>query len=354
LGFERYKYVIQLFLYKIIAMVKKIFFLFFTFLFCFACDDGDIIVTTFDFDNETNLQFCDGALDDESTEDEILIFNINNDTQETIAFAFDRGGFRGTFQRIMDESGGIVQDSIISINLSSTNQIIYRTYIGEVPNTYFCQNVPPSSPQVAQEFVSANGGSVNLNITIISQSDNDGIFTEAAAPDNYNGPFESILQDSDNDGIPDSLDTDDDNDNVSTLTETSDNIEGFLDPATGLPDTDQDGILNYLDNDDDADGTLSRNEDLNALENNNNPILNPNDDDADNDGVPNYLDADNSESLEVNFYKTNTISRTFRTIVVAKNITLNSTKSDEQIVLETLELGRFQVTINQDLIPVIE
>jgi hypothetical protein len=334
-------------------MIKKIFLVSVTILCCLSCDDGDIIVTTFDYDNETTLQYCSEALDDESTENEIIIYNINNDSKETIAFAFDRGGFRGTFERVLTNSGGIVQDSVITINLSTTNKIIYRTYNGDIPSTYFCQNIPPSSPQVLQEFASSNGGTVILNITIISQDDSDGIPTEANAPDDYTGPFETLLQDNDNDGIPDSLDTDDDNDNVSTLAEISDNIEGFLDPATGLPDTDEDGILNYLDDDDDADGTLSRNEDLNALDNNT-PILNPNDDDTDNDGVPNHLDSDNSEGIEVNFYRTNTITRRFRTIVIANNITLSSTKSDEQIVLETLELGRFEVTVSQDLTPVIE
>jgi hypothetical protein len=59
---------------------------------------------------------------------------------------------------------------------------------------------------------------------------------------------------------------------------------GVLNPD----DTDNDGIPNFLDSDDDGDGILTKNE-LN-LDSSGNPILpHP---DCDGDGIPDYLDAD--------------------------------------------------------------
>ncbi len=345
---------------KIVAMIKNLSILFIGIFLLSACDDGDIIVTTFDYDNETQLTSCSGDLDPDSENETAIIYNINNETRETIAFTFTRNGFSGTFLRILDENGSLVEDSTVTVNLSNTNKIIYRRYNNDIPSDYFCQSIPPSSPQVNQEYVSANGGSVEFGIRIIEQDDEDGVPTLINAPDNYNGPYEATdpadeNYDTDGDGIPNFLDTDDDNDNVLTINElNAEDIQTPADPITGLADTDQDGILNYLDDDDDGDGTPTRNEDLNArdeLNENDEPILNPQDDDTDEDGIPNFLDPDNVESIEplLEDLRDNEISRRFRTIVIARNITLNSTNSDEQITLETLELGRFEVGVNQVL-----
>jgi gliding motility-associated-like protein len=76
---------------------------------------------------------------------------------------------------------------------------------------------------------------------------------------------------------------DSDNDGASDLTEDLN--------ANGTPcddDTDEDLIPNYLDTDDDDDGVLSNVEDWNDNGN-------PSDDDTDNDGIANYLDADDDD-----------------------------------------------------------
>ncbi len=76
-----------------------------------------------------------------------------------------------------------------------------------------------------------------------------------------------INDDSDNDGIPDIMDTDDDNDGISDIE------EGINE--TPPRDTDNDGIPDYKDTDSDGDGKLDSVEYLL---------------DDDNDGIPNYLD----------------------------------------------------------------
>ena len=73
---------------------------------------------------------------------------------------------------------------------------------------------------------------------------------------------------------------DHDNDNVVSNDEDIDN-----DGDVTNDDTDEDGIPNYIDTDDDGDGTLTKDEDANN-------DGDPRNDDGDNDGIPNYLDAD--------------------------------------------------------------
>ncbi len=130
--------------------------------------------------------------------------------------------------------------------------------------------------------------------------------------------------DTDNDNIPNYLDTDDDGDGIPTATEEgvldtdNDGVLNYLDSdddGDGIPtategstaDTDNDGILNYLDNDDDGDGILTATEG-GATDTDNDGVLNylDNDDDGDNiptstegnsadtdsDTILNYLDAD--------------------------------------------------------------
>ena len=334
------------------AMIKNLSFFLLLLVTITSCDDGDIIVTTFDYDNETQLSYCSGALDMINLTNDIQIYNINNDSRESIVLNFNRNGFTGSFVNILDENGNVQIDTSQTIELSNSNRIVYRRFNADIPNDYFCQNIPPSSPQVSQEYTSVNGGTVTFTTRVIAQDDNDGIPTLANAPDGYNGPYEATDPldpdfDTDGDGIPNFLDQDDDNDNVPTSIEISDNIEGFRDPATDLPDTDQDGILNYLDEDDDGDGVITRYEDLNALDNSN-IILNPTDD-LNNSGVPLYLDDSSTTELVIDQYRNVTLNRTYRTIVITNDITLNNNNSDEQITVETLVLGRFDVTITQVL-----
>ncbi|MBW2961354.1 hypothetical protein [Mesonia aestuariivivens] len=335
-------------------MIKHIFFLLVITLFITSCDDGDVIVTNFDYDNETQLSYCAGALDTINLTNDIQIYNINNDSQEGIVLNFNRSGFTGTFNSVLNDNlAAIKLDTTITINLSNTNKIVYRKFNSEIPSDYYCQNIPPSSPGVSQEYVSVNGGSITFFTQVTKQDDNDGVPTLANAPEGYNGPYETTDPEDDNfdtdgDGIPNFLDVDDDNDNVPTSIEISDNIEGYRDPETGLPDTDQDGILNYLDGDDDGDGILTRNEDLNAFDNEN-VILNPTDDDSNSNGVPNYLDNNSTEELAINLYRNNIISRTFKTTVIVNNITLNNVNGNDQISIETLELGSFSISVSQNL-----
>ncbi|MDP5076725.1 MAG: gliding motility-associated C-terminal domain-containing protein, partial [Nonlabens sp.] len=113
-------------------------------------------------------------------------------------------------------------------------------------------------------------------------SDNDGV------PDSIEG------FDFDNDGIPDVIPSGNDIDNDGLDDAFDDDLSGYGDPngifITNNPrfelnNTDGDAEADYRDEDDDNDGILTREEDTNGDGNFTN-------DDADGDGVPDYLDTD--------------------------------------------------------------
>jgi|AntDeeMinimDraft_4_1070355.scaffolds.fasta_scaffold04626_2 hypothetical protein len=310
-----------------------------------SCDDGDIIVTTFDFDADSELKVCrkDAIVDPEANQlPPIEVFyTINQDPDESISISLANSSFNGKFS-------GIGSQDSLRLSVNNSNQITYRTFNGAVGNTYFCSPVPPSQPSVNEEYMSTNGGTLFLNTTITDQDDDDGVPREE---ESLNGSVPDFDYDTDGDGIPNFLDTDDDNDNVPTAIEI--NLPNAPINADGYPDTDEDGTPDYLDEDDDGDGTITRYEDLNAFENgmteeqaNLNPV-----DDQNAEGVPNYRNAAISDSLEVNFYRDNIISRTFKTDVTGQNITLKNTATDEEITVETLTFGQFSLSSNNEILP---
>lgn len=298
-----------------------------------SCDDGDLIVTTFDFDSETQLQLC-------GKNTTKVVYAFNDDPIESISLNFKSEDFDGTF------FDTIPNPPARFVELNQENTLIYRMYDGEVSNgNYFCSEVPPSSPRVLEQYKSTSGGSVILNTTVLKQDDNDGVPKEV---EDSNGNGNYFDDDADSDGFPNFIDADDDNDNVPTLTE----IEGKETLPENYRDTDNDGIPNYLDPDDDGDGTISRYEDLNALDNvdgDNIPDLNPADDDTDLDATPNYLDADNAASLTLDLFKKYEVTRTFRTRFTAKNVTMEHATSAESITFETLVMGYLDVSATDTL-----
>jgi len=293
----------------------------------FSCDDGDIIVTTFDFDQETPLSLC-------QQDNENVLYYIDPTTNEAISFEFNLGGFDGTFP-------GLVEPEPIVLNINNTNRITYRKLSSQPDGDYYCLQVPPSSPQVLEEFISTTGGTVTIRISILEQDDNDGVPAEV---EDRNGNGDLFDDDFDGDGIPDFIDIDDDNDNVLTISE---ELEALDDNGNIIPgvytDTDNDGFPNYLDADDDGDGVNTINEDLNYCDDPENPALNPAND-INEDGIPNYLNADETGSVMIEVLRPNSISRTFLTQIVFNDITFQSVNSDESLTYQNFPMGRFEIT----------
>jgi hypothetical protein len=306
--------------------------------FLVSCDDGELITTTFNFDEETNLSLC-------QQDDINVLYFIDPETNEAISFRFPDEDFEGVFT-------GLETVESIELNINSDNQVTYRRLSSSTSGSnYFCQQIPPSSPQVLEEFVSTTGGMAILEIRISEQDDDDGVPPEI---EDRNGNGNLFDDDTDGDGIPDFLDTDDDNDNVLTASEeleaVDDNGNVIIDENGDVVyvDTDNDGVPNYLDDDDDGDGIPTKKEDLNACEDPENPALNP-DNDLNADGIPLYLDDTATEIEDINVVKRNSITRSFFTQVVFTDITFENQNNNESLSFSNFIMGRFQTSTTQDL-----
>jgi hypothetical protein len=307
--------------------------------FFLSCDDGNIITTTFNFDENTNLSLC-------QQDNTNVLYFIDQETNEAISFQFSDDEFDGTFTEIDENT------IEINFNINNNNRVTYRRLSGSINgNDYYCQQVPPSSPQVLEEFISTTGGTATLQIRVTDQDDNDEVPAEL---EDINGNGDLFDDDTDGDGIPDFLDTDDDNDNVITRSEELEALDenGNVITENGeivYVDTDNDGTPNYLDTDDDGDGTPTINEDLNVCIDPENPALNP-DNDLNQDGLPNYLNPAETGSVTVDVVKVNTISRSFFTQVVFNDITFENTNNSESLRFTSFIMGRYTVSnVNQDV-----
>lgn len=273
---------------------------------CFACNDGDIIVTNFDFD-ETNLNSCGGP-------GEYTFFNINNSSAaESISLSLS------TTDLLFLES------SIVEYPInSSTNTVNYRKYNDDVSSDYFCNNIPPTTPIVTLEFLGESG--IAELTTIVSKLDDDGIEEDTTSD-----------LDSDGDNLLNYFDEDDDGDNVITIIELG--IE-YVSGDTEFPkDTDNDGIYDYLDDDDDNDGVLTRYEDANG-------DLDPTNDETE-QGIADYLNSNISNSNTIDQYRLHTYSFVSEISILLLNIVL--TNSNEQIIQETLNMGIQNNVINTNI-----
>lgn len=261
-----------------LAFMKNIFALFVLTISLYSCDDGDFIVTDFDFDDAT-LQSCDDFEDD----NEFVFFQINNQ-DEALALNFS------TTLNILEESSLDLDDEVYVITLGDGDSVIYRKFDESVTSDYFCTAIPPTTPEVIEELISTDG-EVSIR-TVGTLMDEDGIPSEIEDPENFDSDDLEAMIDTDGDRLPDIIDFDDDGDNVPTLNE---GVVFELDEdgeITGIDtemseDTDGDGTPNYLDNDDDGDGVLTINEDPNG-------DLDPTNDnsDPDNPTVDDYLNND--------------------------------------------------------------
>lgn len=297
------------------------FYIIFLFLGLISCNDGDLIINNFDFEDST-LKSC------EKTGRSKVLFKINNDNVfETISLKITNNSF-SELAGVLSTSTEAIRVSLPASNSTTDAKLVYRTYDGEVPTTYFCQDIPPSSPKVIEEFLSVGGTVVIVtaqNFEGVTDRDGDGV------PD-----IEEFDGDTDEDGIPNILDVDDDGDNVLTSTEIlNPNNESVN--ADGLRDTDEDDVPNYLDDDDDGDTILTKFEVTMEFQF---PTDSQNTNEA---GLAFYLDRFTANSFtEVTAFLDNEVNIKYRSIITIEDLKLqNQNGSGEEISFEVYEVGEF-------------
>ena len=281
--------------------MKKILGILFACVSFISCNDGDIIVTSFDFDNQ-NLQACGGP-------GAYVFFKINTSTQESISLKLN------TTDVLFLESG------TVNYSLNESNFVNYRKFDEGISNDYFCSSIPPISPLAQQNYL-ANSGTASLT-TITTLEDNDNVNEQINTTD------------TDDDGLLNYYDFDDDGDNIPTSAELGD------DPSNPR-DSDGDGIADYLDDDDDNDSVLTRNEDLNSN-------LNPLDDITDPTVGPDYLNSNISNETTINEYILHTYALSSDIGLILQNLVLFN--DEEQLIIELIDLGMLP-NILQGTVPV--
>lgn len=297
-----------------------------------SCNDGDIIINNFDFE-DANLKSCN------KTGKSKVLYKINNDNIfETISLRVSNSNF-SDIAGVLSSDTREIRVSLPSSNGSNDAKLIYRTYDDEVKNDYFCGDIPPSSPKVREEFLSVGGTIVIVTAEDLGNTtdqDGDGVL-DVNEKDG----------DTDGDGIPDIQDVDDDGDNVFTSTE---NANAANDNTTedGLRDTDEDGIPNYLDPDDDGDGVPTKFEvSMDAQF----PTAISNKNDA---GVSFYLDRFSTNSfMDVSVVLPNIIKVRFRSIITIEDLQLqNQNGSGEEISFESYNFGEFSsIQLDKSITP---
>ena len=300
------RYFVWLFNLREIKMKKLVLLIFIPLLFQ-GCNDGDIIVTNFDFE-DAQLQQCGDTSN-------VVFFKINPQVNESISLLIP------TSQELFKETG------TQTFNLSSTGSIVnYRGFDDSVTSSYFCNPVPATSPGVVLEYIGTSGIANLISETTLDDFDGiDFVSSDDLSQEGF-GDF-------DGDGLPNYHDFDDDGDNVLTSQEIG---EDPLNPR----DTDLDGMPDYLDPDDDNDGVLTINEDIDQN-------LNPADDIATPGGLPNYLDPDITTSVVIEAYKEHLYNRTSDGTIIIDNLVLVSTQ--EQIIIQTYTLGVIEQIRNETI-----
>ena len=277
--------------------MRKLFFISILLSLFSSCNDGDIIVTDFNFE-ASNLNNCGGP-------GAYIFYNINNSLfAESISLVLE------TSDILFLESGTV--EYVLN---GMTYAVNYRKYDDDTTDDYFCSNIPPTTPNVTIEFLGASG--IAVLTTIVTKNDEDGIEEDSTSN-----------LDTDNDGLLNYYDNDDDGDNVPTLNELG---SEFLAGNDEFPlDTDNDGIYNYLDIDDDGDTILTRYEDTNE-------DLDPTNDFTDTNDVPDYLIALITNSTIINQYRIHSYRLTSDIELVINNLVL--VNGSEEIIKETMIFG---------------
>ncbi|MCL6265319.1 hypothetical protein [Flagellimonas myxillae] len=121
--------------------MRKLFFPILLLLIIGGCDDGDLQIETIDFNNVA-IQFCDQPQASgrnivfKTNETEALILNLNS----------------GLLNK------GVIGETIVTeSSIPGQSQLTYRNFSGTISSSYFCDDIPPATPTVAQEVEAEDG-----------------------------------------------------------------------------------------------------------------------------------------------------------------------------------------------------
>lgn len=110
-----------------------------------ACDDGDLIVDTINFDEVATSTCSENNLLFKLKEGESLILNVPEET-------------------FLDDA--TEANVPITLDINSTNQVVYNFYDGKVTSANICDLIPPSTPNVKTQW-NASSGIIEITTEIV-------------------------------------------------------------------------------------------------------------------------------------------------------------------------------------------
>ncbi len=119
-------------------MIRFISILFFVTIFLQSCDDGDIIVTTFNFD--------DAALKNCGSVGDYVFYKLNPEVKESLSLKL-------SVTDSLYKTPGTKQYALNGTSFFMN----YRNYDGPLGADYFCSSIPPTSPKVTVDYLAQSG-----------------------------------------------------------------------------------------------------------------------------------------------------------------------------------------------------
>jgi len=116
-----------------------------------SCDDGEVIFTTFDFD-EINLQYCGDVGD-------FVFFKIKTQSFEALALQL----------RTQDSILHVPDTTVTYVLGDGTHSLTYRIFREQITANYFCNAIPPTTPETTLEYTST-AGSAEVRTTMESET----------------------------------------------------------------------------------------------------------------------------------------------------------------------------------------
>lgn len=124
--------------------MKKVFGILLGVLLLTACDDGDLVLESFNFSNASIQKCSDKTVLFKTSGDELLLLDI-------------------PASNFPNEVTPDNQPRIVTI--SGTNKVLYRKYSGNVSSSAICSVIPPASPGVVSEWNATSGGTIQIVTT---------------------------------------------------------------------------------------------------------------------------------------------------------------------------------------------
>lgn len=126
--------------------MKKVFSAFICLFLLNSCDDGDIVVETFDFGTAAVQKCSNNDILLKTSGNQLMLLNIGPEY------------FKNT-------------EGVQTYTILNSTDIIYRSYTGAVTNSSICATIPPSTPSVVDEYNVNSGGTVQVTTTMIPTVD---------------------------------------------------------------------------------------------------------------------------------------------------------------------------------------